>query len=710
MAESSRKNLSSLFSSGTIPKGWSEKELEVYEKITGVPPDKPRPLVVIMDLGEHHHDLAMLVILKELHRLGFIALQAVVATTKFQNSFDYKPAYHEQARACSARARLARAALNSLDLSHIPVAQGRLRSCASGRDGSTDLALRDGERGPDLDELRIDQLLDRQLEICGIVEYIESDSTMVQHLHHGSGQDLRLQVHKSGQDLLLKVYGDAKEKGEKLHVLCLPSLQDIHEFSTTFTNPVAEWTAEVYVGTVSNTQLKRQNREVKLDSTLELFHFSDGEMSEEWHSFLSKHRIPSNYYSILTRSSSQMAWKKTLNDLVSIGHHPIIAYLCRTAARYSTRVDNMLTDVLAAIGAAGPHVQAATGVSKLQDDHCYPKIEDSIEEKLELAMSSLLKGFLLDATSETLCDFCGSVNFGAVGYNKPQKSAGVKLNDNERTNRPIRDILQNVKCIFCRVVAKSFHDWSRGKFDMQAFDLQNDSNEACYEMVRLHGKDKDSSDNKLTRIKVGLKVFTYERVAYCVTLEFQACSKPLQDSAYNPQPEEAYHGRIRPLYADIGLFKRWIRDCCNNPGPHPHCGKGTYKDKTGQCIKDQTGEFMGLDGLRLIDVERMCVVDVQNDVSYTALSYVWGEYNFKRHRKIMPKLTTENRVFFQQAGTLRRVMLPRTIADAIELTKRLGFAYIWIDCLCIVQGDEMDERYFIPQMDVIFGCAVFTIH
>ncbi|KAG0627307.1 hypothetical protein M758_2G190800 [Ceratodon purpureus] len=307
---------------------------------------------------------------------------------------------------------------------------------------------------------------------------------------------------------------------------------------------------------------------------------------------------------------------------------------------------------------------------------------------------------------EALCDFCESVNFEAVGYQERQwlqQFDGFNSNGDERTNRPIRDILQNVKCIFCRVVAESFHDWSRGKFVMQALDLQNDSNEACYEIVRLHSYSKT-----LIRLKVALKVFTYERVAHCVNLEFQKFSEPRQDSDNNPQQGEAYLGRRRPLLidADVGRFKGWISDCCDASKSQPHdCGKRTHTDGNGQCtIMDQIGEFMVLDGLRLIDVERMCVVDVQNDVSYTALSYVWGLY-----QKLMPKLTTENLVSFRNEDALKRLILPATIADAIELTKRLGYAYIWIDSLCIVQGDELDERYFIPQMDVIFGCAVVTI-
>jgi hypothetical protein len=39
----------------------------------------------------------------------------------------------------------------------------------------------------------------------------------------------------------------------------------------------------------------------------------------------------------------------------------------------------------------------------------------------------------------------------------------------------------------------------------------------------------------------------------------------------------------------------------------------------------------------------------------------------------------------------------------------LGERYLWVDSLCIVQDDEDDERYFVPNMDTIYQNAVVTI-
>jgi hypothetical protein len=45
----------------------------------------------------------------------------------------------------------------------------------------------------------------------------------------------------------------------------------------------------------------------------------------------------------------------------------------------------------------------------------------------------------------------------------------------------------------------------------------------------------------------------------------------------------------------------------------------------------------------------------------------------------------------------------------VYLTKRLGIRYLWIDALCIIQGDEADWTSNAARMDEIYGKATLTI-
>lgn len=53
--------------------------------------------------------------------------------------------------------------------------------------------------------------------------------------------------------------------------------------------------------------------------------------------------------------------------------------------------------------------------------------------------------------------------------------------------------------------------------------------------------------------------------------------------------------------------------------------------------------------------------------------------------------------------------LPPTFRDAIMITRRLGYQYIWIDSLCILQGSELDWQVESERMGYIYKHASLTL-
>ena len=53
--------------------------------------------------------------------------------------------------------------------------------------------------------------------------------------------------------------------------------------------------------------------------------------------------------------------------------------------------------------------------------------------------------------------------------------------------------------------------------------------------------------------------------------------------------------------------------------------------------------------------------------------------------------------------------IPRTILDAMTLTKAMDLRVLWIDRLCIIQDDSYHFRDQIQQMAAIFANSYFTI-
>jgi hypothetical protein len=90
---------------------------------------------------------------------------------------------------------------------------------------------------------------------------------------------------------------------------------------------------------------------------------------------------------------------------------------------------------------------------------------------------------------------------------------------------------------------------------------------------------------------------------------------------------------------------------------------------------------------------------------YVALSYCWGNHP--------PFVTTPETLADRTGAGFDVADLPRTLRDAVLITRELGFQYLWVDALCILQGDSPaaveDWERESATMESIYGRAVITI-
>ena len=54
-------------------------------------------------------------------------------------------------------------------------------------------------------------------------------------------------------------------------------------------------------------------------------------------------------------------------------------------------------------------------------------------------------------------------------------------------------------------------------------------------------------------------------------------------------------------------------------------------------------------------------------------------------------------------------LLPRTLREAIAVTQSLGLPFMWIDALCIIQGDKDDWKRESLTMFQVYSQAAVTI-
>lgn len=52
---------------------------------------------------------------------------------------------------------------------------------------------------------------------------------------------------------------------------------------------------------------------------------------------------------------------------------------------------------------------------------------------------------------------------------------------------------------------------------------------------------------------------------------------------------------------------------------------------------------------------------------------------------------------------------PQTVIDAKLVCRKLGFQYLWIDALCIIQDSQQDKAHEILRMGLIYSNAIITI-
>ncbi|KAK4151593.1 heterokaryon incompatibility protein-domain-containing protein [Chaetomidium leptoderma] len=85
---------------------------------------------------------------------------------------------------------------------------------------------------------------------------------------------------------------------------------------------------------------------------------------------------------------------------------------------------------------------------------------------------------------------------------------------------------------------------------------------------------------------------------------------------------------------------------------------------------------------------------------YTCLSHCWGG--------AQPLKTTKDNSE-DHLVSIPWDTIPKTFQEAIKLNWHLGIQYIWIDSLCIIQGDGDDWARESTKMCDVYGNAYLTI-
>ena len=153
---------------------------------------------------------------------------------------------------------------------------------------------------------------------------------------------------------------------------------------------------------------------------------------------------------------------------------------------------------------------------------------------------------------------------------------------------------------------------------------------------------------------------------------------------------------IRPI-EDFTIGRRWIQDCLDN---HSRCASRVLNSQNPsiKCdwIPTRVIDVGPIDGSR----EPYLLCDSGIFRQYVTLSHCWGN-------AVTIQTTTETLPAHKDQIPLDK--LTKTFRDAVMITRNLGFSYLWIDSLCIIQNDPKDWETESARMADIYGNSVLTI-
>ncbi|KAH7176030.1 heterokaryon incompatibility protein-domain-containing protein [Dactylonectria macrodidyma] len=140
------------------------------------------------------------------------------------------------------------------------------------------------------------------------------------------------------------------------------------------------------------------------------------------------------------------------------------------------------------------------------------------------------------------------------------------------------------------------------------------------------------------------------------------------------------------------LLREWLWDCDQK---HDKCKlpKGREKYWPTRVI------FIG-------EPNKLTLVENQaTRGDYVVLSHCWGApTNEEKERFCTTRETHQQRLQGFSCDDL-----PQTFQDAVRTTRELGKQYLWIDSVCIIQGDDGDWQKEAGEMENVFASAFCTI-
>ncbi|KAI1668087.1 Heterokaryon incompatibility protein [Pyrenophora tritici-repentis] len=195
-----------------------------------------------------------------------------------------------------------------------------------------------------------------------------------------------------------------------------------------------------------------------------------------------------------------------------------------------------------------------------------------------------------------------------------------------------------------------------------------------------------------------------DRVVVCIRLEHHV-SELWEDKKVFMLYSEAGRAFLRAIWGNAksidirsrsATIRTWLNECQTN---HATC-RDTIESNSPIAARIlavqeyETNKFL----IKLVSTEK---VNLRIE-PHLVLSHVWGTID-------MACKTTRSNISDYQTVGIEFDILTKTFQDTIRITAAMGFQYVWIDSLCIIQNDKDDWERESAKMAAIFHMSTITL-
>jgi hypothetical protein len=239
----------------------------------------------------------------------------------------------------------------------------------------------------------------------------------------------------------------------------------------------------------------------------------------------------------------------------------------------------------------------------------------------------------------------------------------------------------NHTCDSCAILKRGISAFINDFEQVDEFQLVIDSSLFVHVVGKEEGKGKGLGT---------IEFYTVDGEPALISCHFVAINSKAEQSAAASNIGTARHVSDNSSNEEcINLAISWLSGCLST---HSSCRRASVSKLPTRVISVGSCE----------DEVKLETETSNINAEYVALSHVWG--------RLLPiRLTSatleelRQKVVFDDAS--------KTLREAVEVTRRLGIPYIWIDSLCIIQEGDGGEDWNkeAPKMSEVYNNATLTI-